>query len=204
MPKHPLVVGVRQFETPHPGNRVQVAIDGLGRNTGNMMFTHSLCQVLADARWGSFNFKPEDLHDRDAIVLASANWINGFEDFGWLADRLEKTTLPVFLIGVGAQASLSMEIPKVSPGTLRLLALVRDRSISIAARGSFTCEVLEQLGIKSAVETGCPSLLLAGAEGPKINMNSISRETCVVHSTRHGFQGADAFQQWLSQPGAQR
>ena len=195
--KQPLVVGVRQFETPRPGESVQAAIDGLGRNTGNMMFTQSLAQVLAGAKWGSFNFTPEDLQDRDAIVLASANWINGFEDFGWLADRLETTKLPVFLIGVGAQASLSMEIPEVGAGTRRLLDLVHDRSTSIAARGRFTCEVLERLGIKTAVETGCPSLLLAGADGPKITLAPIARETCAMHSTRHGFQGADPFQRWL-------
>lgn len=193
----PLVVGVSQFTGLLPENSAETAILALGRNTGNMMFTQSLIQVLAGARWGSFGFTADDLQDRDCIVLAAANWINSFEDFGWLADRLELTKLPVFLIGVGAQASLEMEMPAVSLGTQRLLNLVRDRSTSIAARGRFTCEVLEKLGIKTAVETGCPSLLLAGASGPKLEIKQISRETCVMHSTRHGFQDTDPFQGWL-------
>jgi hypothetical protein len=192
-----LVVGVRQLTGGLTDPTAENAIRDLGHNTGNMMFTESLCKLLTGARWGSFGFKPEDLHDRDSIVLASANWINDFEDFGWLADRLETTTLPVFLVGVGAQASLKMEMPTVRPGTQRLLDLVRDRSTSIAARGGFSCEVLEKLGVKTAVETGCPSLMLAGVSGPTIDIKEMSRETCAVHSTRHGVQQTDQFQRWL-------
>jgi hypothetical protein len=195
--RRPFVVGVRQLTGGLTDQTAKNAIRDLGQNTGNMMFTESLCKLLTGARWGSFGFKPEDLHDRDSIVLASANWINDFEDFGWLADRLETTTLPVFLVGVGAQASLKMEVPTVRPGTQRLLDLVRDRSTSIAARGSFSCEVLEKLGVKTAVETGCPSLMLAGVSGPRIDIKEMSRETCAVHSTRHGVQQADQFQRWL-------
>ena len=198
MYNRPIVIGVRQSDRA-ASNDAAAAVLALGRNTGNMMFTESLTKVLAGARWGSFGFTPDEVADRDAIVLASANWINNFEDFGWLADRLEPVQLPVFLVGVGAQASLEMEIPSVSAGTKRLLDLVRDRSTSIAARGRFTCEVLEKLGVKSVVETGCPALLLAGAQGPKLEIRQMSRESCAVHSTRHGFQATDAFQSWLYQ-----
>ncbi len=197
MYSRPLVVGVRQFEGGLTEETAETAIVGLGRNTGNMMFTQSLSQVLDGARWGSFGFTPEDLLDRDSIVLASANWINNFEDFGWLADRLETTSLPVFLIGVGAQASLKMEVPEVCAGTRRLLDLVRDRSTSIAARGRFSCDVLEKLGVKTAVETGCPSLMLGGVRGPQIDIKQITHESCAMHSTRHGYQAADPFQRWL-------
>ena len=193
----PLVVGVRQHEDRQDDSSPEAALADLGRNTGNMMFTEALVQVLEGSRWGSFGFSEPDLQDRDSIVLASANWINGFEDFGWLADRLEKTRLPVFLVGVGAQSSLDLEIPQVQPGTRRLLDLVKDRSTSIAARGWFTCEVIEKLGIKNVQETGCPSLMLAGPGGPQISVRSVSGETCCMHSTRHMFQQPDPFQQYL-------
>jgi hypothetical protein len=163
-----------------------------------MMFTEALMRVVASRKLGSFSLTEEELAGRDVIVVAAANWINSFEDFGWLADRIETTKLPVVLIGVGAQASLDMELPELKPGTLRLLELVKDRSISIAARGTFTCEVLSAYGIKTGVATGCPSLLLATATGPSISSHEFpDPELCSIHSTRHGFNRTDAFHTYL-------
>ena len=192
--KSPLVVGIRQFANWEEAGSVDATLYGLGQNTGNMMFTQALLTVLDGARWGSFGITPADLEGRDVIVIACANWINGFDDFGWLADRLERTSLPIVLVGIGAQSSLEMDMPKVTPGTLRFLSLVKDRSTSISARGDFTCEVLEQLGINNAVATGCPSLLLAGRDGPSIAIpESISCATTCVQATRHGVQPAAPF-----------
>ena len=162
------------------------------------MFTQALLNVLEGARWGSFGIAPADLEARDVIVIAGANWINAFDDYGWLADRLEKTSLPVVLVGVGAQSSLAMEIPKVTPGTMRLLYLVKDRSASIAARGAFSCDVLARLGITNSVPTGCPSLLLAGRDGPSIIVpENLSFETTCIHATRHGTRPTRPFEESL-------
>lgn len=196
--KSPLVVGVRQYRDWSEENSIEGTLYGLGLNTGNMMFTHSLLTVLEGARRGSFTIAPQELEGCDVIVVACANWINDYDDFGWFADRLEKTSLPVVLVGVGAQSTLDMKIPQVKPGTLRLLNLVKDRSKSISARGVFTCEVLEHLGIKNAEPTGCPSLLLAGPDGPSIRApENISFEATCVHATRHGVQPASALDKEL-------
>lgn len=121
--KAPLVIGIRQFPSWDEAGSIEATLYEIGDNTGNMMFTHSLLTVLDGARWGSFGVFPADLEDRDVIVIASANWINAFDDFGWLAERLERTSLPVVAVGIGAQAALDMAIPKVKPGTLRFLSL---------------------------------------------------------------------------------
>jgi len=198
MHKHPLVVGVRQAAGWNTGESVEQTISQLGLNTGNMMFTESLCQVLAGAAWSSFALQPQDLEGRDVIVLAAANWINSYDDMGWLAERLERSSLPVIMVGVGAQSTVAMEMPMLKPGTLRLLHLVRDRSASIAARGAFSCEVLEHYGVTSAVPTGCPSLLLAGADGLVIRGTAqVDPATSCLHATRHGFQAAEPFQAFL-------
>ena len=185
--KAPLIVGVHQA-ADWRSRPIKDTLQGLGENTGNMMFTESLLRAISGAKWGSFSLTPEELDGRDAIVLAAANWINSFEDFGWLVERLERSKLPVILVGVGAQSSLKMEIPVLKPGTLKLLQLVSQRSESIAARGAFTCEVLSSYGINIALPTGCPSLLLAGRAGPSIAFpDAITASSCCVHSTRHGF-----------------
>jgi hypothetical protein len=193
-----LVVGVRQLDQSGEKPTVEQMMLSLGQNTGNMMFTQSLTSVLDGGSWGSFRLDPQDVEGHDAIVLAAANWVNDFDDFGWLAERLEKTRVPVFLIGVGAQASGEGEIPRVNPGTLRLLSLVQERSASISARGSFSCEVLNSYGIKTARPTGCPSLMLMGPEGPSPTLLREPRFDAVsVHSTRHGFSRTDPFQTFL-------
>lgn len=196
--RNALVVGVRQVNPRGEDATVEQTMLSLGQNTGNMMFTQSLTRVLDGAKWGSFALSSEEIEGHDAIVLAAANWVNHFDDFGWLADRLEKTKLPVFLIGVGAQASNSDEIPNVTEGTLRLLSLVQDRSASISVRGTFSCEVLTRYGIKKVHPTGCPSLMLIGHEGPSPSLLHQPRfDACSMHATRHGFAEADAFQTFL-------
>jgi hypothetical protein len=198
MLKKTVIAGVRQVASWNNALTVAEALNSLGQNSGNMMFTESLSRVLENSTLTSFNPSKNELEGRDAIVLAAANWVNEFEDFGWLANVLEGTKLPVFLIGVGAQAPMTMKIPRVAPGTLRLLKIVAERSRSIAARGEFTCEVLAHYGIKNAVPTGCPSLLLVGNSGPKFS-GPATTDRVVLHATRHAFNNTDTFQKYLYQ-----
>ncbi len=200
MYRQPVIIGVRQARDWNTGETVEQTIAHLGLNTGNMVFTESLVRVLRGASWSSFELREEDLHGKDAIVLAAANWINSYDDMGWLADRLEKTNLPIVMVGVGAQSTSAMELPVLRPGTLRLLSLVRDRSTSIASRGAFTCDVLNRYGIKTGIVTGCPSLLLAGPHGPSVRVvERVHAADCCMHATRHGFQQAEPFQKYLYQ-----
>lgn len=191
-----VVVGVSQVKSWSPHDTVASVLGKLGANSGNMVFTEALCQVLNQPTTTSFSIPDSALEGRDAIVLAAANWINEFEDFSWLADRLEQTQLPVFLIGVGAQADLDRVIPRVHPGTLRLLKIVSERSKVIAARGEFTCEVLAKYGIINAVPTGCPSMLLTGRDGPRF-LHDASPDQVVLHGTRHEFNKSSSFQNWI-------
>ncbi|MGI4799037.1 MAG: polysaccharide pyruvyl transferase family protein [Janthinobacterium lividum] len=200
MYQQPVIIGVRQTGGWNTGETVQETLSHLGLNTGNMIFTESLVRVLRGASWCSFELRQQDLHGKDVIVLAAANWINSYDDMGWLADRLERTSLPIVMVGIGAQSTSAMELPVVRPGTMRLLSLVRDRSTSIAARGAFTCDVLNRYGIKTGVVTGCPSLLLAGSQGPRIRTTGgVHAAVSCMHATRHGFQQAEPFQAYLYQ-----
>lgn len=196
--KNPAVIGVRQTR-PDDTRNMPRALDDLGSNTGNMMFTEALVRVLENAKQFSFGFSQDpDIHNRDAIVLAAANWVNAYDDFGWLARAIEQTQLPVFIVGLGAQSSSKMEIPNVSQGTLRLLKIVEERSGCIAARGHFSCEVLKYYGINRVVAAGCPSLLAIGPRGPQIRAFTDDAPASIsLHSTRHLFQRAGEFQNFL-------
>ena len=198
MPEYnsPIIAGVSQVSRWTATTTVDEVLTKLGRNSGNMMFTESLNRVLKNSESCGFSVPEKALSDRDAIVLAAANWINEYEDFGWLYELLNKIPLPVFLVGVGAQSTLGMPIPNVKPGTLKLLKLVEERSHYIGVRGEFSLSVLEHYGIKSGFVTGCPSMLLAGRNGPNVDSNR-SEGNVVVHATRHGFDKCDVFQQYL-------
>ncbi len=165
----------------------------LGGNSGNMIFTESLLRNLPGSKWHSAQ---PNYEEADCIVIAAANWLNPTSDFGWMAERVEKTDLPVFMVGVGAQSDMDHSIPGINAGTLRLLSIVSERSKLISTRGRFSSEVLEHYGIKNSSPTGCPSLLLCGDEGPRFGSKEVGSQI-VLHGTRHGAHPTDDFQTYL-------
>lgn len=188
----PLVIGVPSITDNKIGDST-VLLKRLGGNSGNMLFTESLVRGLVGSRWQPNSLKD---HDGDCVVIAAANWLNPGDDFGWLADEIEKSHLPAFLVGIGAQSSLRKEIPRVESGTIRLLKVVAERSGAISTRGPFSSEVLEHYGIKNSVPTGCPSLLLCGSIGPKFD-KAVLGPQIVLHGTRHGNLPSGDFQSYF-------
>ena len=76
-------------------------------------------------------------------------------------------TIPVVVVGVGAQANLSRDLEslaEVRSVTKVFVSAVLRRSASIGVRGQFTADFLQDLGFpESAVDIiGCPSLFLHG------------------------------------------
>jgi hypothetical protein len=196
--KSPIVLGIDSQRPREIDANVERVLSWFGNNTGNLVFSEALYRVLGNARRSSYHFDQKELEGRDVIVVAAANWLNPYSDFSDLAQRLEQTKLPVIICGLGAQAALSKQIPKLQEGTLRLIQLAAERSASLSTRGDFTCEVLASYGIKNSVSTGCPSLMLCGPEPPQIRRPAQIevRHTC-IHSTRHLLNLADKFQLYL-------
>lgn len=155
----------------------QTKFDQTGKNTGNLLIGHALRRELVvdsfafgtghDARQVNENF--------DLIAIPAANFIYEHFDFGYMADFIERTTLPCLMVGVGAQSSsmtsLDLNIPA---GTQRLLKIVAERSASIGVRGEYTASVLEHLGITNVTLTGCPSLYMTLEPELKIHKRDLS------------------------------
>ncbi|MBD9520731.1 polysaccharide pyruvyl transferase family protein [Ensifer sp. ENS02] len=188
----PLVIGVPSLLDNEKCDNMAL-LKRLGGNSGNMLFTEALLRLIVGSKW-----QPNSLHDADGdcVVVAAANWLNPGDDFGWLADEIEKSRLPAFIVGIGAQSSLRKEIPRIEPGTVRLLKVVAERSGAISTRGPFSSEVLEHYGIKNSVPTGCPSLLLCGPQGPAFNKGVLGPQI-VLHGTRHGNFAGGEFQSYF-------
>ncbi|MBL0406318.1 polysaccharide pyruvyl transferase family protein [Microvirga aerilata] len=155
-------MGAPVSDPPADAN-TQTKFDQTGKNTGNLLIGHALRRELAvdsyafgtghDARQVNENF--------DLIAIPAANFIYEHFDFGYMADFIERTTLPCLMVGLGAQSSsltsLDLNIPA---GTRRLLKIIAERSNSIGVRGEYTASVLEHLGITNVTLTGCPSLYM--------------------------------------------
>jgi polysaccharide pyruvyl transferase WcaK-like protein len=199
--QNPLVLGVQTKPAKQP-----LSIDKMlmrtGQNTGNMLFSASTSALFDNAVSANYAMAgPRLLEGRDCIVIAAANWLNPNADFGNIAEKLEAANLPIIALGLGAQSTVEKKIPKLKPGSQRFVSLLAERSPSISARGTFSCEVLAHYGAKNAVATGCPSLLMNGKNPPvfrpKSEERSLSGAGVSLHGTRHHFHNTDPFQTHL-------
>lgn len=168
-----------------------------GGNTGNQIIAHSLLGQLnvTKVSW-DYAIPPEHVAEEyDLFVIAAANFLHPGCDLSGMAHYIERTKLPCFMIGLGAQSnSYSTDIP-LHPGTERLIRIVAERSHSVGVRGPYTEAVMHDKGIRNVQATGCPSYYLgcrpemslrkpALTDSPRIAINA-SRDVY-----RHSFDAA--------------
>jgi len=140
---------------------VEAAFKQSGNNFGNVLIGHGVRAVLEPYPLLERTevATPEEANERcSQVVIPAANFLWKDFDFGFMADFLEKTRLPVAMIGVGAQTNDRTQTSNIHPNTLRLMKLVSERSSRIGVRGFYTAEVLAAHGIHNVEVIGCPSL----------------------------------------------
>ncbi len=143
-----------------------------GSNFGNTLIGYGVERILQCNDLIDFSDirSPEDANERCShIVIPAANFLWKDFDFGYMADFIEKTNLPVTVIGLGAQTHDRSTVSRVHPNTVRLVKIIAERGPSLGVRGFYTCEVLASLGILNTTALGCPSLYSNGV--PYINPN---------------------------------
>lgn len=93
----------------------------------------------------------------DYCFLRGSNYVHASMDWENAIYTLERLKIPVLAFGIGAQAPCTGPLV-LSETTRRVLALIADRSVSLGVRGTFTAEVLWELGIKNVRVVGCPTM----------------------------------------------
>ncbi len=149
----------------------------IGNNTGNLVFSQSVYRLLstADAELstsGLAKSKSRSLNANfDHVVIPLANAFRpGYEaTLDALSTLIEDLTIPVTVVGVGAQASIEgnyKDIESVGAATTRFVRTVLDHSPSIGVRGEFTAEFLAGLGFgeEHVRVIGCPSMFMYGPD----------------------------------------
>ncbi|MGO4622649.1 polysaccharide pyruvyl transferase family protein [Ensifer sp. 2TAB8] len=188
----PIVIGCPSIAQKGELSNAEL-VQRLGGNSGNMLFTEAILRNIDRSLFYHGGRLPDDV---DGIIIAAANWMNPGDDFSELASLIEATDLPAAIVGIGAQSSVRKEIPRVEPGTIRLMKIVSERSNVISTRGPFSCEVLEFYGIKNSIPTGCPSLLMCGPSGPTVRKHALG-SGIVMHGTRHADNIPIDFQSYI-------
>jgi hypothetical protein len=144
---------------PYPRDYAHV-MQRTGRNTGNIFFVEALRRQLAYER-ADFGVRADPVMVRenfDYIAVPAANWLAPKKAVSSDTLRLiEKSSLPCFVAGLGAQSLDARSVPPLSEETQRFLHLVSERSAVVGVRGDYTLRVVEHYGVRNAAAIGCPS-----------------------------------------------
>lgn len=168
-------------------------LERCGLNTGNLIFQYATWSALQHPKFSvNLASDPEWIRQNaDVLFIPAANQINPEWDLQDWADFVEAVDLPIVMVGLGAQTQIGGTAKLLlKPGTMNYLAAIAERTSHIGVRGEFTADVLNHLGIKNSVVTGCPSNFL----NPNISGDSIAsqlknasngslRKTCYVFGT---------------------
>ncbi|PTM41449.1 polysaccharide pyruvyl transferase family protein [Bosea sp. 124] len=93
----------------------------------------------------------------DYVFVRGSNFIHEKMEWFRAIEVLERVKLPVYAIGVGAQASQNRAID-LPEGSKRFWQIVGDRCAAIGVRGAFSAETLRRNGVGNVEVVGCPSI----------------------------------------------
>jgi Polysaccharide pyruvyl transferase len=157
--------------------------DLFGTNSGNLLFSDAAHKLLLtpDTEVTSNGIRTDPSAERarqinesyDAFVVPLANAFR--PQFQASLDRLstliEQLTIPVVVLGVGAQTTQDYDTESLRPmadSVRRFARAVLERSASIGVRGELTASYLRALGLSDhEIDViGCPSMFLYGDAFP--------------------------------------
>lgn len=162
----------------------------VGGNTGNFVIgdygrrtiKYDECMECSFP-WG-IPMPAEEFNEKfDHLVIFAANWLAHYMkgDFTESANWLEKITVPVTLIGLGAQYDIhnlnkAEYVKTLNPSLIRLFQVIASKTKSISTRGFITEELLHEIGIKNVNVTGCPTWYVNGAQQQTIQKKPFSED----------------------------
>ena len=92
----------------------------------------------------------------DYVFLRGSNYVHAQMNWSKAAEVLRRLKIPVIAFGIGAQAPVSGKL-ELSEDTKTVLKLISDSTASLGVRGTYSAEVLNDLGIRNVRIIGCPT-----------------------------------------------
>ena len=147
----------------------------IGNNSGNLVFLDAAWKLLAtrDAQItpAGMGANPDraaefsERHDVYVAPLADAFRLGWDASLERLAAFVERLTIPVVILGVGAQGDIRFtpdRLKPIEPIVKRFVRAVLDHGPTIGVRGETTATYLEGLGFRDVEVIGCPSMFMHG------------------------------------------
>lgn len=174
--------GKSPFEAADPARYIHQ--DLMGTNVGNLLFSDAVHKLLSlpgtevvSNGIRTTRFTPEWVErtnaefDVFAVPLANAFRPTFHASLDRLTAAIEQLTIPVVVIGVGAQAGIHDDLDVLAgmkDSVVRFARAVLERSASIGVRGELTERYLNGLGFHEVDVIGCPSAFTFGPEVPEL------------------------------------
>jgi hypothetical protein len=153
----------------------------IGENVGNLLFQQASYKLLqtegtevVTGRLLGGREQAERINDQfDHVVIPLANAFRfSFQsELDRLSETIESLTVPVTVLGVGAQMHLdgdTARLGRMRASVSRFMRAVLDRSPSVGVRGEATEQYLQSIGFSQTDVIGCPSLYM---NGPGLRVN---------------------------------
>lgn len=171
--------GKSPFRVASPAEFIQQ--DLIGTNSGNLLFSDAAHKLLLapDTEVTSNGIRTDISPERagrineeyDVFVVPLANAFRpAFQaSLDRLSTLIEQLTIPVVVLGVGAQVGADYDTAALKPmeaSVRRFVTAVLERSASIGVRGELTASYLRGLGFGEVDVIGCPSMFLHGDTFP--------------------------------------
>jgi hypothetical protein len=147
----------------------------IGDNAGNLVFLQATHRILRTSDQicdpGGFSVDPplapvvNERYDAYVMPLANAFRAQYEPKLKRMIRFLERLTIPVIILGVGAQSDPTLSFERIKPmeaSIRRFMAAALDRGPSVGVRGEMTAEYLWGLGFRDVEVIGCPSMFLHG------------------------------------------
>jgi hypothetical protein len=124
----------------------------------------------------------------DYAFLRGSNYIHPFMDWENAPRVLERLKIPIVAWGIGAQAPKKGKL-ELSDATRRVVSLIADRSVSMGVRGTYTADVLWQLGVRNLRIVGCPTVFRNNDPGLRIDLPPLEQVRSAVFTLRREVGG---------------
>ena len=147
----------------------------IGDNAGNLVFLQATHRILRTTDQvcdpGGFSVDPplagmvNERYDAYVMPLANAFRAQYEPKLKRMIRFLEGLTIPVAILGVGAQSDPDLSFDRLKPmepSIRRFMTAALNRGPSVGVRGELTAEYLWGLGFRDVEVIGCPSMFLHG------------------------------------------
>ncbi|MGO4706817.1 polysaccharide pyruvyl transferase family protein [Microvirga sp. 2MCAF38] len=110
----------------------------------------------------------------DYVFLRGSNYVH--KDMRWsqTIDVLKRLKIPVIAYGIGAQAPVKGKI-ELSDETKTVLRMMADSTTSIGVRGTYSAQVLWDIGIRNVRIVGCPTAFRRNNPNMKIQLPALDK-----------------------------